>query len=135
MSMMDVEAVRMAVRLGRMPMNMGMFALDGRIVDVVVMTVVVPMDVLVHELSMRVRVLVALAEGQPHCDAEQSGCDQRGPARGPIPKKPRHDGSDEGRHAEDRAGPPSPNHALRMQVQAQAQAIAGEAASKEGNPT
>lgn len=71
MSMMNVRAVRVIVLDPVMSMGVGVFADEGGIVDMVVVSVVVPVGVLVLERLVGMPVSVALGEVQVDAKPEQ----------------------------------------------------------------
>jgi hypothetical protein len=113
---------------GNVMMAMGVLSEHGRLVSVVVMTVVVTMRVLVLDLEVAMHVTVPLRKVQPDSDEEPQSTDGRQWTRRTIAREPRHRSAEERSHGEDRSRSRSADATLRGEVQAQRHAVSGRSA-------
>src|SRR5580658_2804554 len=127
----EVGAVRVLVPLRLVGVPMTLLAAGGRIMGMVMVTVIVPVRVLV--LDRFVHVPVSMVLGDVKVDThreEQERADGR-KGRPALPHEPGRDGAGERRQREDRSGAPGADASLREQVEPKAEAVAERAARKE----
>lgn len=112
MGVMQVGCVRMIVRQRVVPVNVAVGAHDRRGVRVIVMPVVVPVRMLVHDGLVGVEMPVALGEMKNDAQPEETaGSDGRRPGL-PLAEAPSDERAYERRHREYRPGPCSSDLAL-----------------------
>ena len=92
--MMEVRDVGMVVDDPRVPVDVGVLAVRGCLVDVVVVPVVVTVGVLVDDRLVEVRVPVALGEVEDEADHHRAGRDD-GEHAPWLAQRPREHGAPE----------------------------------------
>jgi hypothetical protein len=103
------------------------------IVDMIMVTVVVPMGMLVIRRLVDVIMAVPLRRMQVHTSSEP-GCGECGEPRGAaVSERERECGADEGGHCEQRSCPRCTNRALSGEIQAKAHAVAGRTTAHQGS--
>jgi hypothetical protein len=129
---MEIGAVRVMVLESLVPVRVAVDAGKRRIVRVEVMAVVVPVRVLVRDGLVAVGVAVRLRRVEPGGDREGGGRrrDQRRLAA--IAQRERARRADEGREREERSGASDAEHALRAQIEEQAEPEPGRAERGSG---
>ena len=132
MRVMHIRHMRMNMGGRHMPVRMAVGAGARRIVDMGMVTVVVPMRMFMIERHVRMFMGMALRKMQDHTGQHQRRARTK-PDRGAARIEREGDTRpDERREREHRAGARSTELALRKQIKAQAEAVANRANGEQG---